>query len=118
MTDAAVIVARLRAKGANVELVDDTLRIVNGRRLPAGAEAYIAQHRILIADFLRDETDAIEERAAIIEFEGHTPREWAEQAARILIETPSPLIDRYALGWFKNQVGKMLDAAPLKEAGA
>lgn len=115
MTHAAVIVARLRARGANVEIVDKGLRIVNRHKLPLGSVEYIGRYAEAIAAFLGDEADEIDERAAIIEYEGKTPREWAEQAARILVQTPSPLIDRFALAWFKRQVGEMLAAAPLAE---
>lgn len=116
MADPARIIARLRAHGANIEIIGDGLRIVNRQRLPAGSEDYIAQHRAAIAKFLKfeeaDASDAIEERAAIIEFDGHTPREWAEQFARLLAATPSTQIDRYALPWFLDRCGEILDASP------
>ena len=60
MTDTATIVARLRAKGANVEIADGGLRLVTRSKLPPGSEAFVTQHGAEIADYLRDETDAVE----------------------------------------------------------
>lgn len=118
MADAEAIVARLRSIGGNLELTGQGLRIVNRSKLPAQAVDFILRNKAAIIDYLRDEEVAFEERAAIIEFDGGAPREWAEQFARLLIKTPSPKVDRFALGWFLTRCGEILDEAPLLEESA
>lgn len=86
MAEAAAILARVRARGADVVLGANGLRLVNRSRLPAGAEQFIAGNAAAIADLLRDEADAFEERAAIVEFEANAPRARAEEFARLCIE--------------------------------
>lgn len=112
MADAASIVARVRALGANIELTEAGLHIVNRARLPAKAIEFITTHRKEIADVLRDETDVFEERAAIIEFEGHAPREWAEQFARTLMERKPASVNEVDWTWFLMSCGRIIDEAP------
>lgn len=115
MAEASEIVARVRRLGANLEHDAKGLRIINRAKLPPEAISFIEKHKVAIADYLDEEQMAFEERAAIIEFDGHTPREWAEQFARLLIKTPSPKIDRFAMPWFRDRCGEIIDAAPLVE---
>lgn len=118
MAEAAAIVARVRKLGSNLELNAKGLRIINRAKLPPEAISYIGKHKVAITEFLEDEQVAFEERAAIIEFDGHTPREWAQLFAHLLIKTPSPEIDRFALPWFRDRCGEIIDAAPLVEEQA
>lgn len=113
MADIAAILDRVRSYGANVALDGDQLRLINSRKLPSEARAYLAEHREAIADLLRRERqDAFEERAAIIEFDAETPREWAEQFARFLTRTRPANVDEIEWSWFITTCGRMIDEAP------
>jgi hypothetical protein len=76
------ILARIRAHGANVILDEGKLRFINGKKLPPDAAAFIGQHRDALIAHLQDEADEIDERSAIIEYDGNTPRAAAERFAR------------------------------------
>lgn len=51
--DPRSIIARVRGHGANVELADGGLRIINRDKLPAGAETFVIQHAPAIVAVLR-----------------------------------------------------------------
>jgi hypothetical protein len=116
MADAAAILDRIRSHGANLVLNEaGGLRVVNQTKLPAGAMAFVTQHRGDLANLLRAEAggdDGFEERAAIIEFEGKAPREWAQQFARILFRRRPPGVEETDWSWFVDTCGRMIDAAP------
>lgn len=116
MPDAATILARVRSRGANVALDDGELTIVNGRKLPAGAAAFIAEHRAALIRHLAAEDEGIEEAAAVIEFDGHAPREWAEQFAAILIRTRPAGVADADWSWFITRCGQIIDETPARAA--
>jgi hypothetical protein len=119
MADPAAILDRLRATGANVVLDGKQMRLINGGKLSGEAKAYLVQHRAEIAALLQAEQDeAVEERAAIIEFDGHAPREWAEQFARVLIQHRPAGIREVDWSWFITTCGRIIDAAPPPEREA
>ncbi|RWI60267.1 MAG: hypothetical protein EOQ93_03120 [Mesorhizobium sp.] len=117
MTDVADLIDRVRSFGANIVLDGNALRIVNRQKLPDAARAYIAKHGKAVADYLRsDENIAFEERAAIIEFDGRAPREWAEQFARYLGQTKPAGVSDMDWSWFLTTCGRMMDEAPRASA--
>jgi hypothetical protein len=117
LTGAADIIQRLRARGANIVIDGGKLRVVNANKLPAGANDYIKQYGAEIAAELRREAAGdFEERAAIIEFDGGAPREWAEQFAALLVSRrPANVADD---DWriFVDACGAMVDALPSRAA--
>jgi hypothetical protein len=113
MSSAADLVHRIQSFGANVILDGNALRIVNKQKLPATASAYIAKHGKEIAEYLRsDEYADFEERAAIIEFDGGAPREWAERFARYLGQAKPAGVSELDWSWFLTVCGRMIDEAP------
>ncbi|MER9459697.1 hypothetical protein NKI80_07305 [Mesorhizobium sp. M0387] len=113
MADAADLFNRVRSFGANIVLDGNSLRIVNPNKLPASAREYIAKNGKAVAEYLRsDENIEFEERAAIVEFEGGAPREWAEQFARYLSVTKPAGISEMDWSWFLTTCGRMIDEAP------
>lgn len=112
MADAAQIVARVRANGANIAMDEVGLRIINGRKLPVGAREYILKHKDDIADFLTAERDAVEERAAIVEFEAGAPRHIAEEFARVCVERRPDGISDAQWAEFLDVAGQFVDMAP------
>ncbi|MEW9808578.1 hypothetical protein [Mesorhizobium marinum] len=113
MSDIADLVDRVRSFGANIVLDGNALRIVNRQKLPPTAAAYIAKHAKVIAEYLvSDENIEFEERAAIVEFDGGMPREWAEQFARYLTRTKPANVDEVDWSWFLTTCGRMIDEAP------
>ncbi len=113
MTSVVDLVDRVRSFGANIVLEGNALRIVNRQKLPPTATAYIAKHGKAIAEYLRsDENVEFEERAAIVEFDGGVPREWAEQFARYLTKTKPANVEEIDWSWFLTTCGRMLDEAP------
>ena len=118
MADPAGILARVRARGANVALRDGKLSVLNAKRLPDGASEYIAQNRDALVAFLSDEEVEVDERAAIIEFDGKTPREWSRQFADILIRTRPAGISDLDWSWFITRCGHLIDEAPAPEGAS
>ncbi|MER8979273.1 hypothetical protein [Mesorhizobium sp. M0870] len=113
MSNVADLVDRVRSFGANIVLEDGKLRIVNRGRLPVSAMTYIAKHKVEIADHLKtDENVAFEECAAIIEFDGCVPRQWAEQFARYLAKSKPASVSDIDWSWFLTTCGRMIDEAP------
>lgn len=111
------IVKRIRAQGANVIIDDGRLRLINRNRLTAEALAYIRQNAKAIAEFLDDEGE-FEERAAIMEYDGGVPREWAEEfAGRLRQKRPDGVSDRQweefevACAWMIDQLPAHREAA-------
>lgn len=117
MADVADLVDRVRSFGANIVLDGNSLRIVNRQKLPATASAYIAKHANDIADYLRSDANVeFEERAAIVEFDGCMPREWAEQFARYLTSTKPARVSDMDWSWFLTTCGRLIDEAPREAA--
>lgn len=85
MADPAKIMERVRSFGANVVIDGGRLKIINGKKLPKDATAFIAANAAAIADWLDREAE-VEERSAILEHDGKTPREVAEAFARLCIK--------------------------------
>lgn len=112
MSDVAgSIMARIRAAGANVEIDGGKLHIVNGRKVPDDLRAELRRNGRAVAEWL-DREGEFEERAAIIEFDGHAPREWAEQFAAVLIKNRPPAVSDLDWSWFITRCGQIIDEAP------
>ncbi len=107
------ILARVRAAGANIVLDGEKLTLVAAPRIGEAGVALVKQNRAALVALLRQERDeAVEERAAIIEFDGRAPREWAEQFARILfLRRPAGVTDM-DWSWFITTCGRIIDEAP------
>lgn len=110
MASVSELVARIRSHGANVILDAGKLRIVNGKKLPAGALDYIKQHGREIADWLCAEAD-FEERAAIVEYDGGAPREMAEQFAKVCAAKRPSGWSELDHSWFIGRCARIIDEA-------
>jgi hypothetical protein len=108
---AGSIITRVRAVGANVEIDGGKLHIVNGKRVPDELRAELRRNGRAVADWLDREGEKAE-RAAIIEFDGHTPREWAEQFARFCIAHRPRGVADLDWSWFITRCGQIIDEAP------
>lgn len=115
MADVTKLIERIRVNGANVAFESGRLRIVNAAKLPEGALDFIKAHGRAIADFLDREAE-FEERAAIIEFDGRAPREWAEQFARVLMQQRPAHVSDVDWSWFITRAGQIIDEAPERRA--
>lgn len=115
MADPAEILSRIRARGANILIDKGKLEIVNRSKLPAGALEYIRKNARAIADHLDREVE-FEERAAIIQFDGGSPREWADKFAMFCISHRPAGISDVDWSWFITQCGKIVDEAPARRA--
>ncbi|MBN7777750.1 hypothetical protein JYP49_14205 [Nitratireductor aquimarinus] len=109
------LIARIRSHGANVMIDSGKLKLVNARKLPEGAMEFIRRNGKAIAEYL-DQEAAFEERAAIIEFDGGAPREWAEKFATFCIQQRPDGVDDIDWSWFISQCGKIIDEAPERRA--
>ncbi|RUT32627.1 hypothetical protein EMQ25_05620 [Arsenicitalea aurantiaca] len=117
MSDPARIVDRIRDLGGNIVLHGDGLRLVNSAKLPKEALGFVRQHRRAIMQFLLEEQqDEMDERAAIIEFDGGAPRQWAQQFAKILIAQKPADVDELDWSWFITTCGRIIDEAPGRRA--
>ncbi|RUW26338.1 hypothetical protein [Mesorhizobium sp. M4B.F.Ca.ET.013.02.1.1] len=117
MSDVHQLLLRVRSLGANLIADDKGLRIINGSKLPKEAHAYITKHKQAIANFLTSNQHSdCEERAAIIEYDGKAPREWAEQFADILIKKRPPGVSELDWSWFLAMCGRIIDEAPERAA--
>lgn len=116
MPSPVAILNRIRQRGANVIVRDNELAVINARKLPTGAADFIAANRNALVEYLTGEELEVDERAAIIEFSGKVPREWAEQFADILIRRRPPGVSDLDWGWFITRCGQILDEAPEREA--
>lgn len=108
---AGSIINRIRATGANVEIDGGKLHIVNGRRVPDDLRAELRRNGRAVAEWL-DREGEFDERAAIIEFDGHTPRDWAEQFASILIQHRPRGVSDLDWSWFITRSAQIIDEAP------
>lgn len=117
MADPAQIMSRIRSFGANILLDGSKLEIVNPGKLPAGASDFIRQNAKAIANFL-DQEGEFEERAAIIEFDGRAPRDWAEQFAQFCISHRPTGVSDLDWSWFLTQAGRIVDEAPVQKRAA
>jgi hypothetical protein len=117
MTEAERVLDRIRTLGANLSVSDEGLQVINKGKLPAAAFPQIRLHRKELAKLLELETAfLIEERAAIIEFSGKAPREWAEQFARILYQRRPAGVSDLDWSWFITKCGQIIDEAPRRDA--
>ncbi|TIQ86451.1 MAG: hypothetical protein E5X38_16000 [Mesorhizobium sp.] len=117
MSDVQELLLRVRRLGANLIADDKGLRVINGSKLPKEAQAYITKHKVTIAAFLMsDEHADREERAAIIEYDGKAPREWAEQFADILAKRRPAGVSDLDWSWFLTRCGQIIDEAPARAA--
>lgn len=114
MFSPADLLMRIRSFGANAVLSSGGLRIVNGSRLPKDALGFVTRHRVALIEHLRDLEVEADERAAIIEFDGGGPREWAEQFAGILIRLRPTGIDDLDWTDFIVACGKIVDQVPAR----
>jgi len=111
----AKIMERIRAHGANVVIDGGRLEIVNKAKLPPGAADFVRQNAKSIAAFLDREAE-FEERAAVIEFDGGAPREWAEQFAQFCIDHRPEGVNDLDWSWFITRCGQIIDEAPERRA--
>lgn len=116
MADAAEIMKRIRAHGANVTIDGGKLIVVNKAKLPEGALDFIRQNSRAIAAFIERKGD-VDERAAIIEFEGGMPRRDADRIARLLFANCPAGTPAADWTWFVNKAMEIIDAdAPTERA--
>ncbi len=115
MADPSEILSRLRARGANIMIDGGKLEIINRAKLPEGALEYIKQNARAIADYLDREAE-FEERAAIIEFDGGTPRDWADKFAMFCISHRPAGVSDLDWSWFITRCGQIIDEAPMRRA--
>lgn len=115
MADPRQIVDRIRSHGANIVLNGSRLEIVNPARLPEGASAFIRQNAKEIAAFL-DQESQFEERAAIMEYDGGSPREMAEAFAKICIESTKGRWPEPDRAWLIGRCAAIIDEAASYEA--
>lgn len=108
MAEIAKIIDRIRANGANVEIDGGKLRIVNGKKLPAGALDFIRQRGREIAAFIEQEGE-FEERAAIIEHDGGVTSARADELARLLQANPPPDVSPADWTWFVGKAAEIID---------
>lgn len=106
MSDPAKIIARVRSFGANVLLDGERLEIINPGKLPAGAAAFIRQNAKAIAAFL-DREAALEERAAILQYDGGLTRAVAEYMTKLLLANPPEGADKADWAWFVGEGAKI-----------
>lgn len=111
MADAANIIERIRANGANIIVDHGKLRIINRHKLPTGAAEFIRQNARAVAAFLDNELE-FETCAKRIEFNTNAPREWARQFADILINQKPEGVDEVEWSWFITRCGQIIDEAP------
>lgn len=117
MADAERIIDRVRAFGADIILDGGGLRLVAGNKLPQEAVTYVAANQPAILRYLQEQIeDAVDERAAIIEFEAGAPRDWAEQFARILYRRRPAGVSDLDWSWFVTACGRIIDEAPERAA--
>lgn len=115
MVDVGRVIERIRANGANVEIDNGKLRVVNSKKLPDGALDFIKRHGREIADFIDREAE-FEEHAAIIEYDGGLTRAVAEYLTRLLLSSPPSGVEQADWSWFVGHAAKVIDAAPLRRA--
>jgi hypothetical protein len=115
--DVDKLLERVRSYGANIIVDSGGLRLVNKDKLPPQAIPVIAAHSEEIARVLdEDRRVAFEERAAIIEYDGRVPREWAEQFAGLLFTRKPVGVDELDWTWFLSTCGRIIDEAPARSA--
>lgn len=115
MADPSKILARVRACGANILLDGTRLEVINPSKLPEGASAFIRQNAKAIADFLSNEAE-IEERAAIMQFDGGLTRPAAEYLTKLLLSSPPSGADRADWSWFVGEAARVVDHAMPRQA--
>lgn len=108
MADAAKILERIRAHGANLVLDDGDIRVINKTKLPEGAYEYVKRHAKEIVAFL-DREGNIEERAAIMEFDGGLSPTAADKFSRILFSSPPTDVDPADWTWFVSKAVKVIE---------
>jgi hypothetical protein len=117
LIDPAAIIDRVRAHGANIVLDNGQLLLINRAKLPPEAAGFVRKHRTAIAALLRQDEEAeFEERAAVIQYDGKTPRAWAEQFARILTDRRPKGIDDLDWSYFLTACGRIIDETPDRRA--
>ena len=117
MADVSKIIERIRANGANVAFEGGRLRVVNGDKLPAGALDFIKAHGRAIADWLDREAE-VEERAAIVEYDGQTPREVAEAFAKLCVKHMTEDWSELDRSWAITTCANIIDGVPMSRAAA
>jgi len=108
MADAAKIIARVRAHGANILLDGRRLEIINPAKLPEGASAYIRENAKAIAVFLSEEA-VFEERAAILQYDGGLRRADAEYLTKLMLANPPRGADAADWAWFVSEGAKIAE---------
>lgn len=128
MTEAERVLARAREMGANIvwDGIGRRIYIANSVKLPTKGMLLIKEHAVEISRILRREAgedidhvdQQLVERAAIIEFDGRAPREWAEQFAALLIARRPVDVSDDDWRTFIDTCSAIIDAAPSARAVA
>lgn len=115
MAEIAQLIERVRSFGANIVLDCNKLIIVNRDKLPVGATDYIRRNGRAIADWLDREAE-VEERAAIVECDGQTPREVAEAFAKLCIKHMTEGWSELDRSWAITTCANIIDGVPMSRA--
>ncbi|MEO5350413.1 MAG: hypothetical protein H7836_12300 [Magnetococcus sp. YQC-3] len=142
------ILEDLQQAGLRLSLAGDTLRVVPRDAITPAARTMIREHKAGLVELLREgaatnsdttqgvmDDDNFQERAAICEFDGGLPREWAEGLAQLctmprpddidpcrwrsIVDAIAVFSDKWAvkahsLGWSLEQVFGIHESAPFK----
>lgn len=103
--NAARIIQRIRANGANVTVGPDGLHILNKQNLPGGALEFIGQHKSEIVAALEAEAGA-SQPASSYTFGTWLTRDRAEELSRLLMANDPGDPDWM---WFVSEAMKVMD---------
>ena len=117
MADAAEIMKRIRAHGANVMIDGGKLIVANKGKLPSAALDFIRQNGKAIATFIEHEGN-FDERAAIIEYDGGMTRQDAERLSRLLFANCPDGTAAADWTWFVYKAMQIMDSAIPSERAA
>lgn len=115
MANPAQIIEKVRAYGANVMLDGHKLIIINREKLPAGAMEFIKKNAKQIGVFLENECN-VEERAAIIEFDGGLTRQTAEYLTHLLHASTPADANAADWSWFVSKAANIIERVALRGA--
>lgn len=106
MTDVHAIIARVRAKGADILLERGKMTVINGAKLGNEGMAFLRQHQDAIEQYLR-ERESVAAVAAKVSEDDTPPLTW-EQTARILYAECPEGRDKLDWSYFVTEMGKVM----------
>lgn len=114
MSSTAELIERIRAKGANIVLGEDGLRIINRDRLPDEAIDYIRKHRDALVEHLRSVAvtaggDATDSYRPIQVNRPPASAMGADDLSRLLYENTPEGVDAADWTWFVGYASKIFD---------